>query len=118
VATKAEQFRAATIRPRPKAPRPERPKAAGLVVDTARPGVTSDQRRKGGTSTAARNRAAHAARKASYALEDALAPARPSRKSSRRSANHIKPEANLERRQKRKLHSPDARARRFAGRTR
>jgi hypothetical protein len=118
VATKAEQFRVATTRPRPKAPRTSYVKAVGLVVDTDRPGIGADKRRKGGTSTAARNRAAHAARKASYVLEDARAPARPSRKSSRRSENRAKPEANLQRRQRRKIHGPEATARRFAKRSR
>ena len=103
---------------KPRSRQPKRVKAAGLVVDTARPGVAADRRRKGGTSTAARNRAAHAARKASFALEDARAPARPSRKSTRSSENRAKPESNLQRRQRRKLHSPDATARRAKGRSR
>jgi hypothetical protein len=118
VATKAEQFRAATVRPRPKASRPTYIKAPGLVVDTELPGVAADRRRKGGSSTAARNRAAHAARKASYVLEDTRAPLRSSRKSTRRSENHAKPESNLQRRQRRKVHAPAATARRAANRSR
>src|SRR5262245_33215337 len=81
MATKAEQFRAAAERSGPRLPSERsRRRAPGLVVDTSRPGVSASARKKGGSSTAARNRAGHAARKASFALEDSLAPKRPSRK--------------------------------------
>jgi hypothetical protein len=75
-------------------------------------------RRKGGLSTAARNRAAHAGRKAAFALEDTLAPGRATRKSTRRSANRTKPESNFERRQKRRDHSPQRRSEKAAVRSR
>jgi hypothetical protein len=118
MATKAEQFRAAQERSRPKLPKKRvATRAPGLVVDTSRPGVSATMRRKGGTSTAARNRAAHAARKASFALEDVLAPAKATRKSTRSSANRIKPESNLERRQKRRDHSPQRRSEKAAVRS-
>jgi hypothetical protein len=86
----------------------------GLVVDTSRPAASATLRRKGGTSTAARNRAAHAARKATFALEDTLAPGSATRKSTRRGANRVKPESNLERRQKRRDHSPQRRSEKAA----
>jgi hypothetical protein len=113
MATKAELFRAAQERTRPRPSRARvRTPAPGLVVDTSQPGVNATFRRKGGPSTAARNRAAHAARKASFALEGSLAPAKATRKSTRKSANRIKPESNLERRQKRRAHSPQTRSER------
>ena len=77
MATKAEEFRAAQERTRPRPPKtPVRAPAPGLVVDTSRPATNATMRRKGGLSTAARNRSAHAGRKAAFALEDTLAPAK------------------------------------------
>jgi hypothetical protein len=117
MATKAEQFRATTMRARPGRRKRELPiKPPGLVIDTSRPGLNATSRKKGGTSTAARNRAAHAARKASFALEDSLASGAPTRKSTRKSANRSKPDNNFERKQKRRIHSPKMRAVRAAAR--
>jgi hypothetical protein len=83
-------------------------------MDTSLPGSSSSERRKGGNSTAARNRAAHAARDTTFDLEDSRAPSRPSRRSTRKGKNRVKPETNLERRQKRRTHSPAARVARVA----
>jgi hypothetical protein len=119
MATKADEFKAAAQRKHPRPPeRLDRTPAPGLVVDTSRPGTSATLRRKGGLSTAARNRAAHAGRKASFALQDSLAPARPPRKSSRGGENRMKPESNYERRQKRRDASPERRAEKAAARSR
>jgi ribosome-associated translation inhibitor RaiA len=77
-------------------------------VDTALPGVSATDRKAGGGSTARRNSKRNAAR-ASFALEDSASD-RPSRKSTRKSANRAKPDNNLARRQLRKVRSPSARA--------
>jgi hypothetical protein len=50
--------------------------------------------------------------KAGYVLEDHAPEKRPSRKSTRRSSNALKPDSNLVRRTKRTLRSPRRRARR------
>jgi hypothetical protein len=111
MATKAEQFRAAQERARPRSRTTRaRTPPPGLVVDTSRKGTSASLRSKGGPSTAARNRASHASRKAAFALEDSRAPAKPTRKSTRKSANRIKPESNLQRRQKRRDGSPQNRS--------
>ena len=54
--------------------------------------------------------------KAGYVLEDHAPDKRPSRKSTRRSSNALKPDANLQRRNERAVHSPKRRALR-AGRS-
>jgi hypothetical protein len=119
MATRAEEFKAAEQRKRPRLPeRLDRVPPPGLVVDTSLPGTSATLRRKGGLSTAARNRAAHAGRKASFALQDSLAPARPTRKSTRSGENRVKPENNYERRQKRRDSSPARRAEKAAARSR
>jgi len=117
MATRSEEFKASAMRRGGGRKKTKRVPALGLVIDTAKAGTSATARRKGGPSTAARNRAAHAAQKAAFALEDMRAPARPSRKSSRRSENRIKPESNLVRRQKRKVHTPKMRATRAKARS-
>ncbi|MEO5730751.1 MAG: HPF/RaiA family ribosome-associated protein [Byssovorax sp.] len=77
-------------------------------VDTALPEVSATDRKAGGGSTARRN-SRKTTDRASYALED-LVGDRPSRKSTRKSANRAKPDSNLARRQVRKVRSPSARA--------
>lgn len=47
---------------------------------------------------------------ATYALEDADPSGRPSRKSTRRASNRAKPDANLHRRQTRRVRSPESRS--------
>ncbi|CAN5724282.1 hypothetical protein BH11MYX4_BH11MYX4_65690 [soil metagenome] len=111
MATKAQAARAKADRSGPKkAKSPKRPRRDS-PVDTAQPGVSATDRKAGGTSTAARNRSKRAGHKAGAALEDS-AKARPSRKSTRKSANRSKRDSNLARRATRKTTSPKARARR------
>jgi hypothetical protein len=87
MATRAEMFKYFEERSGPKKPaRVERdwPGAAHL------PGVhPSDDRLRHGT-TASRNWSAHAAREAVYVLEDSPS-GKPSKKSTRKSANRMKP---------------------------
>ena len=75
--------------------------------------MSATDKKAGGNSTADRNRSVHAAKKASYELEDS-ATGVPSRKSTRRSENRVKPDSNLKRRQTRATSSPKARATRAA----
>jgi hypothetical protein len=77
-------------------------------IDTSQPGVSASDRRAGGGSTARRNSERNTAG-ATSALEDS-ARDRPSRKSTRKSANHAKSDSNLQRRQIRRVTSPQARA--------
>ena len=93
MATRAERFRAAVERSgkkrqkRPPAPKPS------YQVDTSLPGTSASDRRHGGKSTASRNRSL--AHRATYALEDSVAPKPPSRKSTRRSKNRQKAAVEL-----------------------
>lgn len=109
MATKAERFQSTTERSAPKrakkAARPRRDEP----VDTSKPGVSATDRKAGNGSTAARNQSKHAAKKATVALEDSQQD-RPSRKSTRASANRSKPDSNLQRRQTRRTTAPKARA--------
>jgi hypothetical protein len=112
MATKAEKFRARQQRKanpaKPKArPKPRRDQP----IDTSRPGVSATDRKAGSSSTAERNRSKRAAGKAGARLEDS-ASGRPSRKSTRKSANRTKRTTNLQRRQTRRVASPKARAKR------
>lgn len=81
-------------------------------VDTSLPGTSATDRKAGGGSTAARNVRLRA-RKATATLEDS-AKDRPSRKSSRRSANRAKSGSQIARAKKRAHSTPTARARRKA----
>jgi hypothetical protein len=78
-----------------------------LWVDTSLPGVSETDRKAGGGSTAARNTKLRQ-RGMGYALEDSAR--RPSRKSTRKSANRAKSGSKLARRQRARTHSPKARA--------
>lgn len=80
------------------------------IVDTSLPGVSATDRKVGARATAKRNTQLRA-RRATATLEDS-ATGRPSRKSTRRSANRAKSGNKLARKVKRKLHGPKARARR------
>ncbi|WP_437728231.1 HPF/RaiA family ribosome-associated protein [Sorangium sp. So ce861] len=84
------------------------------AVDTAQPGWSATDRRAGGSSTAARNTKLNTAR-AAATLEDSAAD-RPSRKSTRKSANRQKQDNNLRQRQTRTASSPKARAKASARR--
>lgn len=77
-------------------------------VDTARPGWSATDRRAGGASTAARNVKGRIHR-ASAALEDS-ATGRPSRKSTRKSANRLKQDTGLRAREIARARSPKTRA--------
>jgi ribosome-associated translation inhibitor RaiA len=77
-------------------------------VDTALPGVSATDRKAGGGSTARRNTKRNPAR-ATVALEDS-ARDRPSRKSTRKSANRARSDGKLARREVRELKAPSARA--------
>jgi hypothetical protein len=88
----------------------EKPERGDAWVDTSLPGTSASDRKAGGGSTAARNVRLRA-RRAGVALEDSAQP-RPSRKSTRRSANRQKAGSKIARAKKRALHKPSARARR------
>jgi hypothetical protein len=89
VATKAELFRYHAERSGPKRPKASPKLPRNSLVDTALPGVSASVRKVGAGSTAARNVSRRAARSAPYRLEDS-GTGRPSRKSTRRSANRLK----------------------------
>jgi hypothetical protein len=84
-----------------------------LWVDTSLPGVSETDRKAGGGSTAARNTKLRL-RGMGYTLEDSAT--KPSRKSTRKSANRAKSGSKLGRRQRSKLHAPKARATRAKSR--
>ncbi|WP_438006577.1 hypothetical protein WME89_49745 [Sorangium sp. So ce321] len=87
--------------------RPEKSRR-DVPVDTAAPGRSATDRKAGGGSTARRNTLRRAP-KATAALEDS-AQDRPSRKSTRKSANRAKQDSKLRRRQVRQAATPSARA--------
>lgn len=88
------------------ASRPEK-RRRDVFIDTAAPGVSETDRKAGGGSSAARNTKLRRARMG-YTLEDSAG--KPSRKSTRKSANRAKSGSKLARRQRRKVRSPKARA--------
>jgi len=112
MATRAETFRYRQERSGPKQPKHPPRRRRDYPVDTAKPGVSATDRKAGGNSTAARNKSKHAARKTPYMLEDSVAKHRPSRKSTRRGANKVKPAVQLWNRQMRATTAPSQRARR------
>lgn len=87
--------------------RPEKSRR-DVPVDTAAPGQSATDRKAGGGATARRN-TMRRSRKATAALEDS-AQDRPSRKSTRKSANRAKQDSKLRRRQVRRASAPSARA--------
>lgn len=93
--------------------RPEK-RRRDAYVDTSAPGTSATDRRAGGGSTARRNTKKNDAGMTSM-LEDS-AKARPSRKSTRKSADRSKRDSNLARRTKRAVRSPKARATRARAR--
>jgi hypothetical protein len=111
MATKGETFRSRQERSGSKQPKKPRRPRRDQPIDTSKPGVSATDRKAGGESTAARNRSARAAKKATVALEDSKTD-RPSRKSTRKSANRSKPDSNLKRRQTRKTAAPKSPAKR------
>jgi hypothetical protein len=103
MATKAERFVMEQQLSKPK--KPKQPKRRRDVPKGA------------AQQNAARDHTSHAAKKATYALEDS-ATGRPSRRSSRRSANRAKPGSNLTRQKQREIRSPEARAEQAKARSR
>lgn len=93
------------------AARPDK-KRRDAFVDTSQPGVSATDRRAGAGHTARRN-AKGSTVGAVATLEDS-AQARPSRKSTRRSANRAKQDDALRRRQTTRAGAPSARARKAA----
>jgi hypothetical protein len=77
------------------------------IADTAQPNTSVTDRKAGGKATARRNVKARAPQ-ATAALEDSRT--KPSRKSTRRSANRVKGGQGLEQTQKAQTHAPSARA--------
>jgi hypothetical protein len=77
--------------------------------------VSATDRKAGAGSTASRNQSKRAAKKGGATLEDS-ATGRPSRKSTRKSANRTKPTSNLQRRAIRKARAPKTRAHKAAAR--
>ncbi|WP_437769565.1 hypothetical protein WMF27_07710 [Sorangium sp. So ce281] len=93
--------------------RPEKSRR-DVPVDTAAPGQSATDRKVGGGSTARRN-TMRRARKATATLEDS-AQDRPSRKSTRKSANRAKQGSKLQRRAVQQATTPSARATKAAAR--
>ena len=106
MATRAERARYLMERSKPKRPKsPPRPRR-DLVVNTALPGVTATDRKVGAGSSGTRNLKKNGTSRAAFKLEDSNG--RPSRKSTRGSANRVKQNSNLTRRQKRRIRAPEA----------
>jgi hypothetical protein len=91
------------------AERPEKERR-DLQVDTSEVGTSATDRKVGYGHTGARNTKLNT-EGMSYRLEDSTN-GRPSRKSSRGGAQHVKPDANLTRRTRAAVSSPKARAQR------
>lgn len=88
--TKAQWARYHDERSGPKrAKRPPRPRR-DVPVDTSMPGISATHRKVGGGFTARRNFSRRSAANSPYVLEES-ATGRPSRKSTRKSANRSKP---------------------------
>ena len=108
MSTRAEQARYAMERAKPKkAKKPPKPRR-DIGVDTSLPGTSATDRRAGNGSSGPRNLKKKGSRKATVKMEDSVG--RPSRKSTRKAANHSKPGNNLTRRQIRRSSSPKTRA--------
>jgi hypothetical protein len=90
MATKADWVRYERERSGPDRPKRARRPRRDFGVDTSRPGVNATDRRTGAGATARRNFSPKAQRNAVYTLEDSAKP-RPSRRSTRKSANRAKP---------------------------
>lgn len=105
MATKAERFKAEVERSGAK----KAPQAKRKVSEKSAPAKKAGRRTDDKDHTATRNVSKRAANKAEVVLEDSES-GRPSRKSTRRSANRGKSASSLERRAQRKTASPEARA--------
>lgn len=112
MATRAEMFRYRQERMGPKRPKRPARRRRDFPVDTAKPGISATDKRARGNATGMSNRSKAAGRKAAYELEERVGPGRPSRKSTRHSANKLKPDHLLWNKQLLKKTSPSERARR------
>lgn len=109
MATKAERFKAETERSgKKKSPQPKR-----RVTEKSAPAKKAGRRTDEKDHTGTRNVSKSAAKKAEVVLEDSES-GRPSRKSTRKSANRGKQASNLERRAIRTARSPATRAEKSA----
>jgi hypothetical protein len=113
MATKAEKFKAKAERSGPKKTKaPAKKKKTVETVEAVEAAAPKAPKRahaaRGEGHTATRNASHHAEKKASFALEDSAT--KPSRKSTRASANHSKNESALRRRQIQRARSADTRA--------
>ncbi len=115
MATRAERFKAEVERSGVKrAKKPVKPKTEAQTLEAAaeekkgKVAPKAAHAARGAGHTAERNASRHAEKKASFALEDSAT--KPSRKSTRKSANHAKPESALRKRAVTKARSADTRA--------
>jgi hypothetical protein len=108
MATRAERARYEMERAKPKKAKQPRKPRRDIGVDTSLPGTSASDRRAGNGSSAMRNLKKKGSRKATVKMEDSVG--QPSRKSTRKAANHAKPGSNLTRRQIRRTTSAKARA--------
>lgn len=108
MATKAEQERSQQERSKPDLPKqaPAREQQASIRRENVRQQTAG---RPAGGVTSSRNIREDHDDKATYELEDS-GTGQPSRKSTRASANRIKPDSQLRRRETRRVSSPQARA--------
>jgi hypothetical protein len=90
-----------------KAKQPRKPRR-DVGVDTSLPGTSATDRLAGNGPAAARNLKKNGSRKATVKMEVSVG--QPSRKSTRKAANHAKPGNNLTRRQIRRTSSAKTRA--------
>jgi hypothetical protein len=106
MATRAELYRADQERKNQKPSAKKTTLRRDASVDTSRPAVAADERRAGLAGTALRNiKTSPSKQKGGPALESSSS-GKPSRKSTRASAGHVKLASNLQRRQIRRTHSP------------
>jgi hypothetical protein len=112
MATRAERFKADTAR---KGARPASGPTTGKTRSPSRAKLMGEalpagERRYGGASTAARNKQStrDTGSDKSYQLEDSRAPGPPSRKSTRKSEDHVKLGTTLTGRQQLKMNSPQS----------
>jgi hypothetical protein len=105
MATKAERFKAETQRSGPKKP----PQPKRRVTKDSPPDEVEGRRVDDPKHTASRTVSKRAGEKSEVAQEDS-ASGKPSRKSTRASANRGKPDSQLTRRAQRKVSSPKARS--------
>ena len=112
MATLAERARYQMERSKPKRSKSPTKQRRDIDVNTALPGTSATDRRAGAGFSGARNLKKGGSTRAAFELENSRG--QPSRKSTRGSANRVKQNSNLTRRQQRRVRSPAARALRSA----